>query len=127
MYSETNRCSCGGQNNGYTWGGAGLTSQASDYPFSMPFASHAAVNAVRLSSTRITLKTSFDSHALFSDLVFLYLGRVTTRYPLLSNTSIFFTKPQDHNVLTDEKTGNSRFLSIPGGPEVIDYLAGYQR
>ena len=34
---------------------------------------------------------------------------------------------QGHNVLVDEKSGNSRHLSIPGGPEVLDYLAGCQR
>jgi len=35
---------------------------------------------------------------------------------------------QDHHVIVEEKTGNSRFLSISGGaPEVLDFLAGYQR
>lgn len=80
----------GGRKNGYTWGGAGLTSQASDYPFTMPLAIHAAINAARLSSTRKTLKTtSFASHALLSDLVLVYLGCVITHCPLLSPLRYF--------------------------------------
>lgn len=33
-------------------------------------------------------------------------------------------QPQDHHVVVDENDGNDRYLSIPGGPEVINYLAG---
>lgn len=38
-----------------------------------------------------------------------------------------FINPQDHDVIVEEKTGNSRFLSISGGLEVVDFLAGYKR
>ncbi|CAN0130322.1 unnamed protein product [Ectocarpus sp. 4 AP-2014] len=34
---------------------------------------------------------------------------------------------KDHDVIVEEKTGNSRFLSISGGPEVVDFLAAYKR
>ena len=35
---------------------------------------------------------------------------------------------QDHHVIVEDKTGNSRYLSISGGSaEVLDFLAGYRR
>lgn len=29
-------------------------------------------------------------------------------------------------MVVDEKSGNARYVSIPGGPDVVDFLAGYQ-
>lgn len=47
--------------------------------------------------------------------------------PSFSTRNVSPTNPQDHDVIVEDKTGNSRFLSIAGGPEVVDFLAGYKR